>query len=31
MRFQSPSASTARRKASVTRTELFEFWPETVL
>ena len=27
---QSPSCSTASRKASVTRTELFEFWPETV-
>ena len=27
---QSPSVSTALRKASVTRTELFEFWPETV-
>ena len=26
----SPSASTARRKASLTRTVLFEFWPETV-
>jgi hypothetical protein len=29
-RFQSPSVSTALRKSSVTRTELFEFWPETV-
>ena len=29
-RAQSPSASTASRKASVTRTELLEFWPETV-
>ena len=27
---QSPSSSTAFRKASVTRTELLEFWPETV-
>src|SRR6478736_4616189 len=27
---QSSSASTALRKASSTRTELFEFWPETV-
>ena len=27
---QSASSSTAFRKASVTRTELFEFWPETV-
>ena len=27
---QSPSARTASRKASVTRTELFEFCPETV-
>src|ERR1044071_4249087 len=27
---QSPSASTALRNSSVTRTELFEFWPETV-
>ncbi len=27
---QSASASTASRKALVTRTELFEFWPETV-
>jgi hypothetical protein len=27
---QSPSVSTALRKASVTRTELLEFWPETV-
>ncbi len=26
----SPSPSTASRKASVTRTELLEFWPETV-
>jgi hypothetical protein len=25
----SPSASTARRKPSVTRIELLEFWPET--
>ncbi len=30
VRFQSPSVSTAVRKSSVTRTELFEFWPETV-
>ena len=29
-RFQSPSVSTARRKSSVSDTELFEFWPETV-
>src|SRR5258705_12801094 len=29
-RFQSPSASTALRKSSATRTVLFEFWPETV-
>src|SRR5262245_35944249 len=27
---QSPSASTAARNSSVTRTELLEFWPETV-
>src|SRR5271166_237423 len=27
VRFQSPSVSTACRKASVTRTELLEFWP----
>src|ERR1700732_1047015 len=27
---QSPSFSTARKNSSVTRTELFEFWPETV-
>src|SRR5471032_2506055 len=30
VRSQSPSASTALRNSSVTRTELFEFWPETV-
>src|SRR4026209_1378271 len=30
VRSQSPSASTAFRNSSVTRTELFEFWPETV-
>ena len=29
-RFQSPSAPTALRNSSVTRTELLEFWPETV-
>src|SRR6476620_9161993 len=29
-RSQSPSASTAFRNSSVTRTELLEFWPETV-
>jgi hypothetical protein len=29
IRFQSPSRSTARRKSSVTRMELLEFWPET--
>src|SRR5688572_25699317 len=27
---QSPSSSTAVRNSSVTRTELLEFWPETV-
>src|ERR1051325_11104425 len=30
VRSQSPSASTAFRNSSVTRTELFEFWTETV-
>ena len=30
MRLQSPSVSTACRNSSVTRTELLEFWPETV-
>jgi hypothetical protein len=30
MSAQSASSCTALRKASVTRTELFEFWPETV-
>ena len=30
VRFQSPSSSTALKKSLVTRTELFEFWPETV-
>src|SRR5215469_12764082 len=30
IRFQSPSVSTACRNSFVTRTELFEFWPETV-
>ena len=30
VRSQSPSASTAFRNSSVTRTELLEFWPETV-
>src|SRR5262249_4806296 len=30
VKFQSESASTARRNSSVTRTELFEFCPETV-
>src|SRR5262249_16872678 len=30
VRSQSPSASTAFRKSSVTRTVLLEFWPETV-
>src|SRR3546814_13572550 len=30
IRFQSSSFSTASRKAFVTRTELFEFWPEPV-
>src|ERR1700730_5795834 len=30
VRFQSLSASTARRNSSVTLTELLEFWPETV-
>src|SRR3954471_1291082 len=30
VRSQSPSASTALRNSSVTRTELLEFWPETV-
>src|SRR5262245_60180938 len=28
--FHSASVSTARKNSSVTRTELFEFWPETV-
>ena len=30
IRSHSPPASTFRRKASVTRIELLEFWPETV-
>ena len=30
VRSQSRSASTALRNSSVTRTELLEFWPETV-
>src|SRR5262245_42564220 len=30
VRSQSPSASTAFRNSSVTRTELLEFWPDTV-
>src|SRR5215468_1050343 len=30
VRSQSPSASTALRNSSVTRTELLEFWPDTV-
>src|SRR5262245_2941133 len=30
VRCQSPSLSTALRNSSVTRTELLEFWPETV-
>ena len=30
VRFQDASFSTAWRNSSVTRTELFEFWPETV-
>ncbi len=30
VRFQLRSLSTALRKSSVTRTELLEFWPETV-
>src|SRR5580704_12220392 len=30
VRSQSPSASTAFRNSSVTRTVLFEFWPDTV-
>src|SRR5579885_988 len=30
VRVHSPSFSTARKNSSVTRTELFEFWPETV-
>src|SRR6266700_2447726 len=30
VRSQSPSASTALRNSSATRTELLEFWPETV-
>src|SRR5215467_4726210 len=30
MRFQSPSFSTALMKSLLTRTELLEFWPETV-
>ena len=29
-RSHSPSASTARRKSSVSETELLEFWPATV-
>src|SRR3954452_10090738 len=29
-RLQGLSSSTARRKSSVSETELFEFWPETV-
>src|SRR6202051_4824196 len=30
IRFQSPSVSTARKKSSLSDTELLEFWPETV-
>jgi hypothetical protein len=30
IRSQSPSSSTAWMKSLVTRTELFEFWPDTV-
>jgi hypothetical protein len=30
VRFQSPSLRTASMNSWVTRTELFEFWPETV-
>src|SRR5687768_10465418 len=30
VRFQSPSSSTALKKRLGMRTELFEFWPETV-
>src|ERR1043165_6423876 len=30
IRFQSPSLTTALMKSLETRTELFEFWPETV-
>src|ERR1700710_3324060 len=30
IRSQSPSVSTARRKSSLSETELLEFWPDTV-
>src|ERR1700687_1755863 len=30
IRFQSPSVSTARRRSSVSDTELLEVWPDTV-